>query len=116
QAVQNLAGQRRRIPEQRIKMGRGIKNVAMTPEGGAEPTEHIVSLEQQHLHSGLGQEVGAEQSANARADHDRIRLLGIRTAVDDVRVQPHARPPSRFHTCPVTYAASSPARYSASFA
>src|SRR5260221_4522065 len=82
QILQQLSGESRRIPQQRIEMCRRVEDKTAPAEGGTESAEHIVPLEQENFQSRLGEDVPAEQPAYTRPDDYRVVLSRVLTAED----------------------------------
>src|SRR6266705_2849675 len=84
QVLEQLPGESRGISQQRIKMRCGVEDKASPPERGAESAEHVMPLDQQDLESCLGQNISAEQAADARPDDYRVVGRGV-VATEDRR-------------------------------
>ena len=90
-----------RIAEQRVEVAGCVEHVTAPGERRAIAADNGMLLDQEDAKPGPGQEVGTDQAANSRADHDGV--IGGRRA----RAEPMRRERAP-HACTVTLLVESP--------
>ena len=82
------------IPEERIEMRRGVERVPLPPERAAVAADHVVLLDDEDAQPGAGEEVGANEAADAGAGDDGVVRLRRSASLEAAERPRHRSAPS----------------------